>query len=50
MSYRIQEINRAVREVYYPKSPAAVLRDGSMPDVDLDEAQLELFAQYITAL
>lgn len=50
MSYRIQEINRTVREAYYPKSRAAEICDSFMPDLDLDEAQLELFAQYVTAL
>lgn len=50
MSYRIHEINCAVREAYYPKSRAAVIRNQLMPNVDLDEAQLELFAQYVTAL
>ncbi len=50
MPYRIHEINRTVCEVKYSKSPAAAIRDQFMPDVDLDEAQLELFAQYITAL
>lgn len=50
MSYRIHEIDRTVRQAYCPKSPAVEIRDQFMPDVDLDEAQLELFAQYITAL
>lgn len=50
MPYRIHEIDRTVRQAYCPKSPAAEIRDQFMPDVDLDEAQLELFAQYITAL
>lgn len=50
MSYRIQEIDRAVREAYYLKSRAAAIRDRLMPDLDLDEAQLELFAQYVAAL
>lgn len=50
MFYRIEEINHLVRQVYHPKSRAAVIRDELMPNVDLDEAQLELFAQYITAL
>ncbi len=50
MFYRIQEINRTIREAYYPKSAAAEIRALFMPDVDLDEAQLELFAQYVTAL
>ncbi len=50
MSYRIHEINCVVREAYYPKSRAAEIREVLMPDIDLDEAQLELFAQYITAL
>jgi len=50
MSYRIQEIDRTVREAYYPKSRAVAIRDALMPNVDLDEAQLELFAQYVAAL
>jgi len=50
MSYRIHEISRAVREVYHSKSRAEEIRDGLMPDVDLNESQLELFAQYVTAL
>ncbi len=50
MFYRIHEIDRAVRETYYPKSRAEKIRAELMPDVDLDEAQLELFAQYVTAL
>jgi hypothetical protein len=50
MSYRIHEIDRTVRQAYCPKSPALEIRDRFMPDVDLDEAQLELFAQYVTAL
>ncbi|URD53554.1 hypothetical protein [Chroococcidiopsis sp. CCNUC1] len=50
MSYRIHEIDRTVRELYHPKSRAAEIRDELMPDVDLDESQLELFAQYVTAL
>ena len=50
MFYRIHEIDRAVREAYYPKSRAEQIRDEFMPDVDLDEAQLELFAQYVNAL
>lgn len=50
MFYRIHEIDRTVRETYYPKSPAEAIGARFMPDVDLDEAQLELFAQYVTAL
>lgn len=50
MSYRIHEINCTVRKAYYPKSRTAVIRDELMSNVDLDEAQLELFAQYVTAL
>lgn len=50
MSYCIHEIDRTARETYYPKSPAAEIRDEFMPDADLDEAQLKLFAPYIMAL
>lgn len=50
MSYRIHEIDRTVRELQHPKSRAAEIRDELMPDVDLDESQLELFAQYVAAL
>lgn len=50
MFYRIHEINCTVREAYYPKPRTAAIRDELMPNVDLDEAQLELFAQYVTAL
>ncbi|KJH69639.1 hypothetical protein [Aliterella atlantica] len=50
MSYRIQEIDRIVREAYCSKSPAIEMRDRFMPNVDLDEEQLELFAQYVAAL
>lgn len=50
MSYRIHEIDRVIRETYHPKSRAAEIRAQFMPDVDLDEEQLELFAQYVTAL
>ena len=51
MSYRIHEIDRSVREAYHPtKSPAEEIRAQFMLDVDLDEAHLELFAQYVTAL
>lgn len=50
MFYRIHEIDRAVREAYCPKSPAEEIRARFMPDIDLDEAQLELFAQYVKAL
>jgi hypothetical protein len=42
--------DRAVRELQHPKSRAEEIRDELMPDVDLDESQLELFAQYVTAL
>ncbi|OWY69009.1 hypothetical protein B7486_23250 [cyanobacterium TDX16] len=48
MSFRIHEIDRTVRELQHPKSRAE--EDELMPDVDLDESQLELFAQYVTAL
>jgi len=50
MSYRIHEISRAIRELYHPKSRAEEIRDELMPDVDLDEYKLELFAQYVTVL
>ncbi len=50
MSYRIHEIQRTVREIYHPKSRAEEMRDELMPDVDLDDSQLKLFAQYIAAL
>lgn len=50
MSYRIHEINCTVRDAYYSKSRAVAIRNQLMPNVDLDEAQLELFAQYVTAL
>ena len=50
MPYRIHEIDHTVREAYYPKSRAEKIRAQFMPDVDLDEDQLELFAQYVTAL
>lgn len=50
MYYRIQEIASIMRQTCYAKPPAIAMRDRLMPDVDLDEEQLELFAQYVTAL
>lgn len=50
MSYHIQEIDRIMRQTHYAKSPAIEMRDRFMPNVDLDEDQLELFVQYVTAL
>jgi hypothetical protein len=50
MSYRIHEIDRTVRELQHSKSRAEEIRDELMPDVDLDESQLESFAQYVIAL
>lgn len=46
----LAEINRAVRAVYHSKSRAVEIRDSLMPGVDLDEDQLELFAQYVVVL
>ena len=46
----MKEISRAVRQVYRPKSRGEEIRDSLLPDVDLDESKLELFAQHITAL
>ncbi len=50
MSYRIHEISQTVRRLYRPKSEVERIRDSLMPEVDLDESQLEVFAEYILAL
>ncbi|MGL4617932.1 MAG: hypothetical protein ACRCZS_02570 [Chroococcidiopsis sp.] len=42
--------DRTVWEVNHPKSRAEEIQDELIPDVDLDESQLELFVQYVVYL
>jgi uncharacterized protein (DUF2164 family) len=53
MSYSIKELSRAVYAMTHPPaepSEAERIRDVLMPEVDLDESQLELFAEYLAEL
>ncbi len=50
MSYRIHEKRSHCSPSLLLQVTRSRIRDQFMPDVDLDAAYLELFAQYITAL
>jgi hypothetical protein len=50
MSYNLSQISRAAQEFESPRSEVERIRDELLPCVDLDETQLEVFAEYLAAL
>lgn len=50
MFWNLSQISRTAQTFYQPKSEVERLRLELMPYVDLDDSQLELFAEYIAVL